>query len=68
MGYDALRMIFREEVIFPSYVSEGARHLIGLLLKKNPVERISMQEVAAHPWIIDNADRTDEYKKHWVHG
>ena len=63
---ETFRMIVKEEVIFPDYVSKSARHLISKLLKKNPEERLTMQEVGAHPWIIENADRTDEYKKYWV--
>jgi len=50
---------------FPEYVTPNARDLINKLLKKNPAERISLYDVKKHPWIVDNADMSQEYVKYW---
>lgn len=42
----------------PSFVEEDAADLIRKLLQKNPKERISVAEVANHPWIL-------KYKPLW---
>lgn len=62
---ETFHKIVKEEATFPDYMSKNARHLIRQSLKKNPEERISMQEVGSHPWIIQNANLADEYKKYW---
>jgi len=36
----------------PSFVSNGARSLLGSLLIKDPNQRMSMEAVARHPWIM----------------
>lgn len=46
------RRIARVDLHFPSDVSEGARDLISRLLKKDPKVRISLQDIAKHPWIV----------------
>lgn len=45
---------------FPNHVCPPARDLIGKLLKKVPKERASLDEVLAHPWVVENADTTVE--------
>jgi hypothetical protein len=35
------------------------------LLQKNPGERISLKDVRNHPWIVENADKNEEYMKYW---
>lgn len=42
----------------PDYINDDARDLIIKLLKKTPNERITLRQVLAHPWIINN-------KKNW---
>ena len=39
---------------YPSYFSEEVKDLIGKLIKKTPKDRITIQEVKKHPWIIKN--------------
>ena len=39
---------------YPSYFSDDVKDLIGKLLKMSPNERISIEEVKAHPWIVKN--------------
>ena len=39
------------------YFSEDIKDLIGKLLKRSPNERISIEEVKAHPWITKNAQK-----------
>lgn len=48
------RRIARVDLHFPSDVSEGARDLISRLLKKDPKVRISLQDIAKHPWIVSH--------------
>ncbi|XP_076381865.1 uncharacterized protein LOC117222909 [Megalopta genalis] len=43
---------------FPDYVSEGARNLISQLLVVNPDQRLPLEDVLKHPWIVQN--RTTE--------
>jgi hypothetical protein len=34
-------------------------------LNKNPNERIHLKDAKNHPWIVENADKTEEYMKFW---
>ncbi|XP_076658298.1 aurora kinase C [Halictus rubicundus] len=43
---------------FPVYVSEGARNLISKLLVVDPDQRLPLEDVLKHPWIVEN--RTTE--------
>ncbi|XP_029850947.2 aurora kinase A isoform X2 [Ixodes scapularis] len=54
------RRICAADIKFPDFVCEPARDLITKLLKKVPKERASLDEVMAHPWVVDNADTTVE--------
>lgn len=40
----------------PSYLSAGARHLIHKMLKVNPVQRITIQEIRQDPWFNENLE------------
>ena len=42
---------------YPNYFSEDVKDLIGKLLKRSPNERISIEEVKAHPWVVKNAPK-----------
>jgi len=50
---------------FPPHVSPGARDLINQLLQKAPSSRIPLAQVKTHPWIVENAERNEEYIKYW---
>ena len=39
------------DLCYPQHVSSKARDLVGRLLRKDPMDRISLQEVLEHPWI-----------------
>lgn len=45
------RKISRVELEFPPGVEKDARDLISKLLKKDPNKRLSLDNVAAHPWM-----------------
>jgi len=45
--------IMRVDLEFPSHVSLGARDLIKKLLQKTPINRLPLQDVKQHPWIIE---------------
>uniref|UniRef100_UPI00358E74B3 aurora kinase C-like n=1 Tax=Myxine glutinosa TaxID=7769 RepID=UPI00358E74B3 len=47
--------ILKVQVHYPSTMSEGSKDLISRLLKHNPVTRLSLTEVLAHPWVKKNA-------------
>ncbi|KAL1470133.1 hypothetical protein MTO96_040635 [Rhipicephalus appendiculatus] len=53
---ETYRRIRECKVQYPAYVSAEARDLIGKLLKRRPSDRISLDEVKAHPWVVKNAD------------
>ncbi|MCJ1250717.1 Protein kinase [Trapelia coarctata] len=40
----------------PSYLSSGARHLIHKMLKVNPVQRITIQEIRQDEWFNENLE------------
>ncbi|KAH8022174.1 hypothetical protein HPB51_022307 [Rhipicephalus microplus] len=56
--HETYRRIRECKVQFPPYVSAEARDLIGKLLRRCPSERISLDEVKVHPWVVNNADTT----------
>lgn len=47
--------IAKVEYTIPSHVSPGAADLIKKLLKYKPEERMSLDAVQRHPWILDHA-------------
>jgi len=53
---ETYRRISKVDITFPSYVSEGARHLMRALLVKDPTKRLSLAGVLEHPWIKHNAE------------
>nr|XP_037290393.1 aurora kinase A-B-like [Rhipicephalus microplus] len=55
---ETYRRIRECRVQCPPYVSAEARDLIGKLLRRRPSERISLDEVKGHPWVVNNADTT----------
>jgi aurora kinase len=44
---------------FPSHrpVSDGAKDLVRKLLMKDPKERMDLEKIFTHPWIMENADK-----------
>lgn len=40
---------------YPDYVSKGAKDLIGKLLRVRPEERLPLQMVLKHQWVLENA-------------
>lgn len=44
---------FDEQIEFPDYVSVGARDLVSKLLNLQAEQRLSFEEVLAHPWISE---------------
>lgn len=48
------KRIVRVDLKFPRSIDIDARDLILRLLKKQPEERISLQKVLKHPWILKN--------------
>ncbi|XP_065915350.1 aurora kinase C-like [Dysidea avara] len=49
------KRISRVDIQFPSHISEGARDLISKLLKYKPSERINLDQVLVHPWIVEKS-------------
>ncbi|XP_035208401.1 aurora kinase C-like isoform X1 [Stegodyphus dumicola] len=47
-------LIRKTNLIFPSSMTVGAKNFILKLLKKNPAERMSMDEVLNDPWLKKN--------------
>ncbi|XP_061641746.1 aurora kinase A [Phyllopteryx taeniolatus] len=56
---DTYRRISRVEYSYPSQssVSVLAKDLISLLLKHNPVHRLPIRGVLAHPWVVQNSTK-----------
>ncbi|XP_015918512.1 aurora kinase C [Parasteatoda tepidariorum] len=47
-------LICRAAIKFPPSVSSGAQDFICKLLRKNPCERMNVDQVLAHPWLLEN--------------
>ncbi|KAG8187954.1 hypothetical protein JTE90_027724 [Oedothorax gibbosus] len=47
-------LIRRVAVRYPHHVSAEARDFINGLLKKDPAERMSVEDVLQHPWVLQN--------------
>lgn len=58
-----LNRVIMSDCYIPSYVSFDARDLIEKLLKKNPTERISLEQVLQHPFMKRHCTETLENKK-----
>ncbi|XP_032902319.1 aurora kinase B-B-like isoform X2 [Amblyraja radiata] len=54
---DTYRKICKVEVQFQPSMSEGAKSLIGQLLRHNPILRLPLKGVMEHPWVKSNACR-----------
>ncbi|KAG7461433.1 aurora kinase A [Solea senegalensis] len=52
---DTYRRISRVEYTYPaqSNFSAGAKHLVAQLLKHNPMQRLPIQGVLSHPWVVE---------------
>jgi serine/threonine protein kinase len=44
--------ILRDDPAFPSTMSEPLRDLIGRMLTKDPSQRITLENVKQHPWVL----------------
>ncbi|XP_036387674.1 aurora kinase A [Megalops cyprinoides] len=54
---ETYRKIARVEFSYPSHVSDGSRDLINRLLKHNPLHRLPIQGVLAHPWVVEHSTK-----------
>lgn len=43
------------DLSFPDHISSEAKHFIKRLLRKKPNERMSLDDMLVHPWIVHNA-------------
>lgn len=53
--HETYKKISRVEIRWPSHISADARDLISKLLVKDPSARMSLADVALHPWIKKNS-------------
>jgi aurora kinase len=49
---ETYRRISKVDLRFPAHVSAEARDLISKLLVKDPMKRITLDEVVRHPWVL----------------
>ncbi|XP_010903017.2 aurora kinase A isoform X2 [Esox lucius] len=61
---DTYRKISRVEYTYPADMSIGSRDLIGKLLKHNPIQRLPIQGVLTHPWVVENSTKTPTAMSH----
>ncbi|XP_070818529.1 aurora kinase B-like isoform X1 [Chaetodon trifascialis] len=54
---ETYKRITKVDLKFPKIVSDGARDLISKLLRHNPIDRLSLQNVIDHPWVRSNSRR-----------
>lgn len=43
------------DLMFPDHVSLEAQDLISQILVLDPSQRLSLEEISKHPWIVNNA-------------
>lgn len=55
---DTYRKISTIDLNIPKDLSRNAADLIGRLLVKDPIERLSLKDVLRHPWITEHASET----------
>ena len=61
------KKIAKVDFTFPEFFSEGAKDVIGKLLKRDPKRRLPLPEVLQHPWIVKGVASTSPmFRK--VHG
>ncbi|CAF1477782.1 unnamed protein product [Rotaria sordida] len=63
---DTIRLIRTNQLSFPSTISNDARHLISQLIRPNPSDRMPLNQVIQHQWIIQYANIKsidDNYQK-----
>ncbi|KRZ09436.1 Aurora kinase A [Trichinella zimbabwensis] len=53
-----MRLISTCEFTIPDTVSDGAKDVISKLLKKDPTERMLLDELMIHPWMISGSETT----------
>ncbi|KRZ36153.1 Aurora kinase A [Trichinella pseudospiralis] len=53
-----MRLISACEFTIPDTVSDGAKDVISKLLKKDPTERMLLDELMIHPWMISGSETT----------
>jgi len=51
---ETYRRITRLDLKFPPHVSDKARDFVVKLLRKEPSQRISLEECLQHPWILEH--------------
>ncbi|OUC46243.1 hypothetical protein D917_07876 [Trichinella nativa] len=53
-----MRLISTCEFTIPDSVSDAAKDVINKLLKKDPSERMLLDELMIHPWMISRSETT----------
>lgn len=51
---ETYRRITRVDIRYPAYVTPGARDLISSLLRHDPRDRLPLDKVMTHPWIVEH--------------
>lgn len=51
---ETYQKISKVDLRFPSYISPPAKDIISKLLKKNPNDRLTLQGILEHPWVLTN--------------
>ncbi|KAI3639590.1 hypothetical protein MIR68_002284 [Amoeboaphelidium protococcarum] len=57
---ETYKRITQVDIRFPSTVSPEARDLISKLLRHDPPDRIPLEEVLKHPWIVKYSKKDDD--------
>ncbi|KPP63338.1 aurora kinase A-B-like, partial [Scleropages formosus] len=54
---ETYRKISRVDFRYPDHMSSGSRDLINKLLKHNPLHRLPLHAVLAHPWVVEHSTK-----------
>ena len=57
---DTYRRIRNVDLVFPLYLSSEVKDLLSKLLVHDPGQRLSLQEVLKHPWIVKYQIKLDQ--------
>jgi aurora kinase len=54
--HETYKKISKVDIKWPSHITSEARDLIGKLLVKDPLKRMSLHDVQTHPWIVKHTE------------
>ncbi len=58
---DTYQRIIKVDIRYPDIVCDGARDLSGKLLQRKPENRLPLEKVFEHPWIVEHREEERKF-------